>query len=327
MNVGLFDKVIKDATKSLQDAVNKKAEEAIESEVGKAVDETVDKIAEETTGKTVSEAAGAVSAGAAEASDELGSALKDLNSAIKDLNTAMAEAEEATKDITPEQWDQATSTLERMAMDKLKTMHLCLKCDKPFKGDLKFCPECGSRLTEKSVLELGQCTKCGKQNDLGAEFCTECSAKLPYKELLEEEERRKDELVLDRWRKELPWFPVWECGGKQFDLSELEEGRYYFSSWFDGDVSASKKSVQDYTRRLKENGFHTAGKYPGDQHLYKKIDGVVYHADLEHCFEGDEETPSFYFLINDEPTGGYDYVPPEPKKKPSGGGLFGSIFK
>ena len=44
-----------------------------------------------------------------------------------------------------------------------------------------------------------------------------------------------------------------------------------------------------------------------------RIDGVVYNVDTEHCFEGDSDCPCIYFLTG-EPTGGFDYVKPEPKK-------------
>ena len=50
------------------------------------------------------------------------------------------------------------------------------------------------------------------------------------------------------------------------------------------------------------------------EHLYKRTDGIVYHADTEHCFEGDPECPQIYF-DRSEPTGGFDYVKPEPKKQ------------
>lgn len=48
-------------------------------------------------------------------------------------------------------------------------------------------------------------------------------------------------------------------------------------------------------------------------HLYKMYNGRCLHVDLEHCFEGDCEWPTIGFDLS-EPTGGFDYVKPEPKK-------------
>lgn len=50
------------------------------------------------------------------------------------------------------------------------------------------------------------------------------------------------------------------------------------------------------------------------------IDGVCYHADTEHCFEGDNDTATIYFNTG-EPRGGFYY---KPDKKSFGlKGLFG----
>ena len=52
------------------------------------------------------------------------------------------------------------------------------------------------------------------------------------------------------------------------------------------------------------------------------IDGVCYHVDTEHCFEGDSDCPAIGF-DKSEPYGGFNYVKPEPKKKTS----FMDLFK
>ena len=323
--MGLFDKIVKDVSNEMQKAVNK----AVEKEAEKKVDEAVEKAKAEyeeeiSSARAETESATKdIDAEIKEASDEWKKAADDLNSSLEEAKKAMAEADEAMSKISKEDWEKANSTLERMALDALKDKHICPKCDEAFKGE--FCPKCGGKLSEKTALEMGLCPKCGKQEMPGTEFCTACGAKLPYKEFLEEVQVGKDREVLDRFRRELPQFPVWECGGSSFDLSELEEGRYFFGAWFDGDEAAAQKSVKDYQECLKRNGFVQAGKYPHDEHLYKMIDGVCYHADTEHVFEGDADSPSVYFLKGDEPPGGFDYVKPEPAKKSSKG--FGSLFR
>ena len=317
-SMGLFDKVLKDVTKGLQDAVDKAADEIKD----KAVDEAKDKVADEVK-EAVADSA--VDDSLNEAASEASKAAGDLKSAISGLNDAISEANEATKDVSPEQWEQATSYLEGMAKDMMKGMRVCFECDEPVKGDQKFCPKCGAELPSKTVMELAVCSKCGKQNSPGEDFCGECGAKLPLKEEKEARLRRKDEKVLDRWPEMLQQYPVWGCGGTEYELLELEPGRFLFSAWFEDGHQAAVQSVREYREALKGSGYRTAGQYPSEEHLYKMVDGVCCHADTEHCFEGDDDSPSIYFAVGDEPMGGFDYVKPEPKKK--SGDLFGKFFK
>ena len=300
--MGLFDRVLRDGiSKGLQDAV------------GKAVESTVRPAVDKLAGQAVETVYGAASV-----------KLSELKTAFGEADAAMAQAQEAAGEVSQEQWGQAFSFLEGMAGDMMKDMRVCPVCEEAVKGDVQFCPKCGAKLPEKTVMELSLCPKCGKQNTPGTDFCTACGAKLPGKEMQEEAQRTKDAAVLEKWAEKLPQFPLWDCGGKNFDLSELETGRFYFGAWFEGDSTAAEHSVQRYRARLKEAGFQTAGKYPSEDHLYKLVEGVCCHADTEHCFEGDSDTPGIYFLIGDEPTGGFHYVKPEPKKK--SGGLLGSLF-
>ena len=80
--------------------------------------------------------------------------------------------------------------------------------------------------------------------------------------------------------------------------------------------------MEQYRQILLANGFRQAGQYPSVQQLFKRIDGVVYNVDTEHCFDGDADTACIGFCIR-EPYGGFDYVKPEPKKKTS----FMDLFK
>ncbi len=319
--MGLFDKVLKDVTKGLQDVADKAGEE-LKSQAEKAASDAAEQTAAaEAANKAVNEASDAMS----DASDGLKSELDKLKDAVDEMNVAVKEADEAMSKVSDEDWKRAESTLERMAMDSMKDMRVCLNCDNPVNGDVKFCPKCGEKLPEKTVLELAMCPKCGKQNAPGADFCTECGTKLPYKELVEEREREKDQAVLRKWSEELPWFPVWNCGGTDYDLDHPEDNIYCFSVYFQDDERGGEAAINQYVQILKDNGFRQAGKYPSDDHLYKMVDGVCYHATTEHSFEGGKDSPNVYFILNDEPQGGFDYVKPEPKKK--SGSPFGSLFK
>ena len=80
--------------------------------------------------------------------------------------------------------------------------------------------------------------------------------------------------------------------------------------------------MEQYRQILLANGFRMAGQSQHIEQLFKRIDGVVYNVDTEHCFEGDPDFATIGFCIR-EPYGGFDYVKPEPKKKTS----FMDLFK
>ena len=79
--------------------------------------------------------------------------------------------------------------------------------------------------------------------------------------------------------------------------------------------------MEQYRQLLKQNGHRPAGQYPDESQLFKRVDNVVYNADIEHAFDVSEHI-SLYFTAR-EPSGGFDYVKPEPKKPLSLKGLFG----
>lgn len=327
--MGLFDKVLKDVTKGIQDAASK----VVQDETEKAADEVADKVEEKVSEEIENEIQKNIKESkeskedmpeereSAPSSDELASAINDLKQSVADLNTALKEADEAMAEIPEEDRERAFSTLESMAMESLKNTRVCLECDEAVKGDVKFCPKCGAKLPEKTVMELALCSSCGKQNTPGTDFCGECGAKLPYRELIEKRQFEKDQKVLDKWRATLPNFPVWNCGGTDYDLEEMEDGYIMFSAWFKDDEEGGRKSIIDYIALAKSNGFRQAGMYPDDDHLYKMLDGKCLHIDTEHCFDGGQDSPTIYFQLDREPPGGFNYVKPEPKKK--SGGLFG----
>lgn len=49
----------------------------------------------------------------------------------------------------------------------------CPNCNSPLSGQVKFCPECGTR-----ILSQQTCRQCGAQLKPAAKFCSECGAKV-----------------------------------------------------------------------------------------------------------------------------------------------------
>ena len=105
-------------------------------------------------------------------------------------------------------------------------------------------------------------------------------------------------------------------------INDYDENGHSFEVEFKNNPSAARRAVEQYRQILLANGFRQAGQYPSIEQLFKRIDGVVYNADTEHCFEGDPDTACIGFYRR-EPYGGFDYVKPEPKKKASFKDLFG----
>ncbi len=219
----------------------------------------------------------------------------------------------------------AFSNLERSvsnyATEAAKNMKICPNCEKPTSADKKFCPECGTPLPEQTVAEGAMCSQCGKQNTIDTKFCSDCGAKLPATIAEEQAEAAKAAKVLAEWNEKLPHYPKWNCGGSGYCIEDYGDF-ISFSADFKGNHQAAANAVEQYRQLLLQNGFRQAGQHPSIEHLYKKVDGVCYHVDTEHCFEGDPDCPNIGFNIS-EPSGGFDYVKPEPKKSGGLRGLFG----
>ena len=210
-------------------------------------------------------------------------------------------------------------SVESYATEAAKNMKVCPNCQKTTSVDKKFCPECGTQLPEQTVVQGAVCPSCGKQNVIGTKFCQDCGTKLPV--AVQEEQMHADDhaSVMSKWDKQLPQYPKWNCGGSHFEI-EVYDGFTTFSVNFDGNTFRAKQAVEQYRQLLLEGGFREAGENPTIEHLYKMIDGVCYHADTEHCFEGDNDTATIYFNTG-EPQGGFYY---KPDKKSFGlKGLFG----
>ena len=209
------------------------------------------------------------------------------------------------------------------ATEAAKNMKVCPSCEKPTSADKKFCPSCGTQLPEQTVAQGAVCTQCGKQNTIGTKFCQDCGTKLPSAIAEEQAQAEKIAKVFAEWDEKLPQYPKWSCGGNSFYIEDY--GDYItFSADFKGNSLAAANAVEQYRQILMQNGFQPAGQYPSTSHLYKKVNEICYHVDTEHCFDGDPDSPAIYFNIS-EPTGGFDYVKPEPQNQGFGGikDLFG----
>ena len=263
-------------------------------------------------------------------SDAVGKAIgKAIEPTVTDLTNKAANAIDQAAQNTEQQvarssgLEGAMANLERSvqgyATEAAKNMKVCPNCNKPTTADKKFCPECGTQLPEQTMAQGAVCPSCGKQNVIGTKFCQGCGTKLPV--AVQEEQMHADDhaSVMSKWDKQLPQYPKWNCGGSHFEI-EVYDGFTTFSVNFDGNPFRAKQAVEQYRQLLLEGGFREAGENPTIEHLYKMIDGVCYHADTEHCFEGDNDTATIYFNTG-EPQGGFYY---KPDKKSFGlKGLFG----
>ena len=211
----------------------------------------------------------------------------------------------------------AFANLERAANDYAtqlgKNMKICSGCGQTVTADKKFCPHCGAKLPEQTIAEGALCPNCGKQNAIGTKFCQDCGTKLPATIAEEQAQIAKDDAVMREWDEKRAAFPKWIFGGKDYYIEDYDGGAFSFSATF-ATYAGAQSAVRQYRELLLQSGFRQAGQYPNTEHLYKRIDGTVYHVDTEHCFEGDSECPQIYF-DRSEPTGGFDYVKPEPKKQ------------
>ena len=266
-------------------------------------------------------------------SDAVGKAIgKAIEPTVTDLTNKAANAIDQSVQNTEQQvarssgLEGAMSNLERSmqgyATKAAANMKICPNCNKATTADKKFCPDCGSKLPEQTVAQGAVCPSCGKQNAIGTKFCQDCGTKLPAAIAEEQAAAEKAERVMAEWDEKLPQSPTWTCGGTLLHIEYYEENTYGISVEFKNDPSAARRAVEQYRQILLQNGFRQAGQYPNIEQLFKRIDGVVYNVDTEHCFEGDPDCACIGFCVR-EPHGGFDYVKPEPQKKTS----FFDLFK
>jgi hypothetical protein len=214
-----------------------------------------------------------------------------------------------------------TGGMQSFADEAAKNMKICPSCGGAANADTKYCPKCGAELPAQTIAQGVVCEKCGKQNSVGVKFCSDCGAKLPAAVAEEQAAKAKDEAVLAKWETVLPQYPKWCFGGHNLVLETVTENYSGPPCYVFYASGAGSAEVDQYRLLLKQNGFRTAGQYPDESQLYKRVDNTVYNADIEHAFEADGRI-SLYLMAR-EPSGGVDYVKPEPKKPSGLKGLFG----
>ena len=128
------------------------------------------------------------------------------------------------------------------------------------------------------------------------------------------EQAERNEAVMLEWDEKLNTYPKWICGGDELSIEEYGDNAYRFSAVFRDNPQAARKAVEEYRHILLACRFREAGQYPNKEQLYKRVNGIVYNVDIEHCFEGDDDCASIGFYQR-EPHGGFDYIKPKPKKK------------
>lgn len=234
---------------------------------------------------------------------------------------AANQLDKAVGNVTPQtdglsKMESAFGNFERAAMDfatkQAENLKICSHCGESAPSSQKFCQNCGNALPELTVAETSKCPSCGKQNNIGTKFCTDCGQKLPCAVMEEEKNERKFAELTAEWQMKLPQYPLWQFGGNEPYIDEYD-GCLVFGADFKGDSYGAEKAFEQYRSLAKQSGFRPAGQYPSEEHLYKMVDSVCYHIDFEHSFEGGGDQVSLGFMTG-EPSGGFNYVKPEPKK-------------
>lgn len=285
--MGLFDKIIKQGMDSVigktMDQVAQKAGQAAQKQVADKVDAWAGNLADKVSPKP--EQADRQNA-AAQTGASLGAAFNVFQ--------GMAES---------------------FATEAGKSMKICPSCGEGASSSNTVCPNCGADLPEQTVSQGAVCQKCGLQNAMWAETCTGCGEKLPNALAREQAQLAKDQAALAQWSRLLPQYPLWTLGGSNINLDESSDdaGRPVYMLNIDG---VSQTALEQYRDLLLQSGFKMAGQYPSRDALYKKTGEICHCFNSQEPFPSDEGRLCVYFLIS-EPSGGYDYVKPEPKPKTS----------
>ncbi len=283
--MGFLDRAIRNGiSKGIGDAVGKAVRQAVEPTVNEYADRAAERI-----DRT-----------ARDAEYESREVRQSARQSVGGLNGAFADLQRS---------------MESYATNAAKNMKICPQCQKTTGADKKFCPDCGARLPEQTLAQGSVCPNCGKQNAIGTRFCDECGTKLPSVVAEERAAADRSSAALAQWRDDLPQYPVWNGGGTELSI-ERYDGYYAFTACLESSYAA-RNAINRYRDLLMQHGFRQAGQYPTVEHLYKKINARCYHVDTEHCFEGDSDAPTIYFNI-EEPSGGFDYVKPEPQRRTGG---------
>ena len=118
-----------------------------------------------------------------------------------------------------------------------------------------------------------------------------------------------EKAIFEKWEENFPHYPIWDVGGEEFELEELEPMNGY-PSWRFG-LKGRPFLVEQYAAKLRADGFKAKASDPDDMNAdtyYKLVDGVCYAWNrTDACHDG---------YIN---VGFYvdKYVEPKPKAQPA----------
>ena len=86
-----------------------------------------------------------------------------------------------------------------------------------------------------------------------------------------------EKAIFEKWEENFPHYPIWDVGGEEFELEELEPMNGY-PSWRFG-LKGRPFLVEQYAAKLRADGFKAKASDPDDLNAdtyYKLVDGVCY---------------------------------------------------
>ena len=86
-----------------------------------------------------------------------------------------------------------------------------------------------------------------------------------------------EKAIFEKWEENFPYYPVWDVGGEEFELEELDPMNGH-PSWRLG-LKGRPFLVEQYAAKLRADGFKAKASDPDDLNAdtyYKLVDGVCY---------------------------------------------------
>ena len=184
----------------------------------------------------------------------------------------------------------------------------------------------GKALTEEEKEKQAQALEALK--GLGGMFTG--AVEMAKKEMQAEVEAKAaaQQAIFDNWEQNFPHYPVWDVGGEEFELEELEPMNGH-PSWRLG-LKGRPFLVEQYAAKLRADGFKAKASDPDDLNAdtyYKLVDGVCYAWNRTDACNDGYINVGFYVD---------KYVEPKPKQQAANNnnvaaeiakGLAKSIFK
>ena len=110
------------------------------------------------------------------------------------------------------------------------------------------------------------------------------------KEMQAEAEAKEaaEKAIFEKWEENFPYYPIWDVGGSDFELEELEPMNGH-PSWRLG-LKGRPFLVEQYAAKLRADGFKAKASDPDDLNAdtyYKLVDGVCYAWNrTDACMDG-----------------------------------------